>query len=436
MSHVAIRVERLSKRYRLGTRQRYKTLRDTIADGASRLFRAPRHLPGIRRTGSLREEDPNRILWALEDVSFDIRPGEVVGIVGRNGAGKSTLLKILSRITEPTAGWAEVRGRVGSLLEVGTGFHPELTGRENIYLNGAILGMKRREIRLKFDEIVAFAELERFLDTPIKYYSTGMCIRLAFAVAAHLEPEVLLIDEVLGVGDAAFQKRCLGKMGDVVKDGRTVLFVSHSMAAVASLCQSALLLEEGKVAAIGPAPRVIESYLSSFAAASERMSFEISASRRGTGEVKIVEAAVLDVAGQPCSRFKYGDDICFELTLEPLRASPELICVVWIRTVTGIPVLHLASHDDPRWKPIRIDGKTTVRCVLKDCRLYPGTYLASLWIGPGHNHDTDFVTDALQFRMEQGELLQRGFDMNWQIGIFHSESRWHIATRHPVEVSG
>src|SRR5262245_58796798 len=226
MGESAIRVEGLSKRYRIGRREKYRTLRDTVMDalnGALHVFSGNRRAPVNGESGTI---------WALKDVSFEIDRGDVVGVIGRNGAGKTTLLKILSRITEPTAGYAEVYGRVGSLLEVGTGFHPELTGRENIYLNGTILGMRRREIDRRFDEIVDFAEVEKFLDTPVKHYSSGMYMRLAFAVAAHLEPEILVIDEVLAVGDAAFQKKCLGKMGAGAKQGRTVQFVSHHIAAV------------------------------------------------------------------------------------------------------------------------------------------------------------------------------------------------------------
>ncbi|RME47458.1 MAG: ABC transporter ATP-binding protein, partial [Chloroflexi bacterium] len=252
MSDIAIRVEHLSKRYRIGQLHRpHDTLRDSIADFGLRIadWLSRRANPKSKIQNSKSDDT----IWALRDVSFEVKRGEVVGIIGRNGAGKSTLLKILSRITEPTSGRAEIHGRVGSLLEVGTGFHPELTGRENIYLNGAILGMRKREIDRKFDEIVAFAEIEKFIDTPVKRYSSGMYVRLAFAVAAHLEPEILLVDEVLAVGDAAFQKKCLGKMGDVAKEGRTVLFVSHNMAAITSLCQRAIWLEEGKIKEDGSA---------------------------------------------------------------------------------------------------------------------------------------------------------------------------------------
>ncbi|HEY6660257.1 MAG TPA: ABC transporter ATP-binding protein [Pyrinomonadaceae bacterium] len=248
MTEVAIRCELLSKRYALGQRERYRALRDVIAETASNPFRRFR-------------KDKADSIWALNDVSFEVREGEAVGIIGRNGAGKSTLLKILSRITKPTRGQVRIRGRVGSLLEVGTGFHPELTGRENIFLNGAIIGMRKSEIVRKFDDIVAFSEVEKFLDTPVKRYSSGMYMRLAFAVAAHLETEILVIDEVLAVGDVAFQRKCLGKMGDLSHSGRTVLFVSHNMQAVRSLCSHAIWLDQGQVKASGTSANVIDQYL-------------------------------------------------------------------------------------------------------------------------------------------------------------------------------
>jgi len=256
MDDIAIHVDSLSKRYRIqqGARARYGTLRDALVEAVRAPFRR-RSSPGFAGNDSC--------IWALKDVSFEVKRGEVVGIIGRNGAGKTTLLKILARITEPTEGYAEVRGRVGSLLEVGTGFHPELTGRENIYLNGAILGMKKAEIDRKFDEIVAFAEIEKFIDTPVKFYSSGMYVRLAFAVAAHLDPEILLVDEVLAVGDAQFQKKCLGKMGEVAGEGRTVLFVSHNMGAISSLTERTIYLEEGKLKLLASTESVIAAYIAS-----------------------------------------------------------------------------------------------------------------------------------------------------------------------------
>ncbi len=251
MENNIIEVDRLSKQYRIGETLSYYTLRDEIVQILTAPFR--------RRTKPVSE---NNHIWALRDVSFTVKQGEVVGIIGRNGAGKSTLLKILSRITDPTGGRITLRGTVASLLEVGTGFHPELTGRENVLLNGALLGMARREIQSKFDEIVAFAEIDRFLDTPVKRYSSGMYVRLAFAVAAHVDPEILIVDEVLAVGDASFQKKCLGRMDDVAKGGRTVLFVSHNMGAVQQLCSRAILLAEGRTVIDGPSEVVVADYMS------------------------------------------------------------------------------------------------------------------------------------------------------------------------------
>jgi len=259
MNDIAVRVENLGKLYRIGQFAGYKTIRETLMDVAYVPFRRLRQKRDGRQK-TINTGTPNTI-WALKDVCFDVKRGEAVGIIGRNGSGKSTLLKILSRITAPTEGRVQILGRVGSLLEVGTGFHPELTGRENIYLNGAVLGMKRAEVARKFDEIIAFAEIEKFLDTPVKRYSSGMYVRLAFAVAAHLEPDILVVDEVLAVGDAQFQKKCLGKMGEVTKGGRTVLFVSHNMGTIKSLCNSAILLRSGMLAEKGNVQRVIESYL-------------------------------------------------------------------------------------------------------------------------------------------------------------------------------
>ena len=284
MSDIAIRVEGLSKQYRLGGGQQpYQTLRDTLAKAA----RAPFTKKGAAAARAVKRRRSEELMWALKDVSFEIKQGEVVGIVGRNGAGKSTLLKVLSRITEPSAGFAELHGRVGTLLEVGTGFHPELTGRENIQLSGAILGMNRREIAARFDEMVAFAEVEKFIDTPVKFYSTGMFLRLAFAVAAHLEPEILMVDEVLAVGDMAFQTKCLGKMGEAAKGGRTVLFVSHNMGAVRSLCEKGLVLHQGSVAYAGDISSSIETYFRLAGNFDTDSSDRVPASGFGFGRIRL-----------------------------------------------------------------------------------------------------------------------------------------------------
>ena len=285
MSDVAIRVAGLGKQYQIGgDRKPYKTIRESITDMVLDPLRR------LRAGLSADAVNGEQAFWALKDVSFEVNRGEVVGIIGRNGAGKSTLLKILSRITEPTEGEVEIAGRVGSLLEVGTGFHPELTGRENVYLNGAILGMKRSEIDRKFDEIIAFSEIERFLETPVKHYSSGMYTRLAFAVAAHLEPEILVVDEVLAVGDAAFQRKCLGRMSDVARQGRTVLFVSHQMAAIENLCSRALLLDKGRLSVQGASRDVIDLYLSS-AISEHAICLEARTDRQGGGAIRFVSVA-------------------------------------------------------------------------------------------------------------------------------------------------
>lgn len=289
MGRAIVKVENVSKRYRIGARQQaYLTLREAM----TRAARAP--FERFRRNGSGNAE----IVWALQNVSLDVAPGEILGIIGRNGAGKSTLLKVLSRITEPTTGRAELFGRIGSLLEVGTGFHPELTGRDNIYLNGAVLGMKRREISAKFDDIVAFSEIDRFIDTPVKHYSSGMYMRLAFAVAAHLQPEILLVDEVLAVGDAEFQAKCLGKMGAVASEGRTVLFVSHNIVAVQNLCKRVIWIDEGKIHEEGPTHHVVKNYLSAASSpvAKERV-WPNPASAPGNDKVRIHRACARPTDG-------------------------------------------------------------------------------------------------------------------------------------------
>ncbi|MDT8391072.1 MAG: polysaccharide ABC transporter ATP-binding protein [Lentisphaeria bacterium] len=312
-----ISVNNLGKRYLIGHDRKaggafqYHSLRDTVAHQARALWQRFRHPLSPNRENTELEE-----FWALKDVSFEIQPGERVGIIGRNGAGKSTLLKLLSRITEPTTGRIELNGRVASLLEVGTGFHPELTGRENIFLNGSVLGMSRTEIIKKFDEIVAFAEVEKFLDTPVKRYSSGMYVRLAFAVAAHLEPEILLVDEVLAVGDAAFQKKCLGKMEDVAtNEGRTVLFVSHNMAAVETLCTTAILLNKGMIAAKGHVSEVISKYFSKASFCSE-YSAELSKTCRVRRKINIQKVYIADCNGEKTSWISREDDTCLTIEIE------------------------------------------------------------------------------------------------------------------------
>lgn len=333
-----IQAHHLGKHYTIGRRpEMYSTLRDSMAEAVRKPFRAVRSL--WKESASSKESTQK--FWALRDVSFEVARGEVVGIIGRNGAGKSTLLKILSRITGPSTGEVTIRERVGSLLEVGTGFHPELTGRDNVYLNGAILGMKRAAIRRKFDEIVEFSEIEKFIDTPVKHYSSGMYLRLAFAVAAHLEPEVLLVDEVLAVGDLAFQSKCLAKVKDVSGEGRTVLFVSHNLSAIQRLCQRAIVLHEGSIACDGPSDEAISKYLA--LGLSEQAEF--SQERDPSKPINIRRVWLADAEQKPAAETRYDEDLMFVVEYEvnqPVRSSS-----VWvmIRTIEDIPVLCTADMD-------------------------------------------------------------------------------------------
>jgi len=335
MTDAVIKVENLSKRYRIGAREaRYRTFRETLVDAARAPFQQMWKMVTPHSSPVTREPE---MIWALKDVSFEANQGEVVGIIGRNGAGKSTLLKILSKITVPTRGRVELRGRIGSLLEIGTGFHPELTGHENIYLYGAVLGMDRWEVTRKFDEIVAFAELEKFVDTPVKKYSSGMYMRLAFAVAAHLEPEILLVDEVLAVGDAAFQKKCLGKMGDVSKEGRTILFVSHNMAAIQKLCSRAILLREGTKGADGPAAQVIRHYLGEIASETKAAVF-LSPGSEDSG-ITSLRLHFADLLGNPQTQFSLNEKWRMSLDFELLKPLPHVIAAVGLISLDSTPII-------------------------------------------------------------------------------------------------
>ena len=337
---LAIHAEGLAKRYRLGQRAGYRTLREALTNPFARL---------VRRA----VDDPAAFVWALEGVSFDVRPGEIVGIIGRNGAGKSTLLKILSRITDPTRGIVEMRGRVAALLEVGTGFHPELTGRENIYLSGAVLGMRRSEIVRFFDAIVAFSEVERFLDTQVKHYSSGMFTRLAFAVAAHLQPEILIVDEVLAVGDASFQRKCLNKMEDVGREGRTVLFVSHNMPAVTRLCPRTILLDKGRVLKDGPSHEVVSAYLSSGLGTTAAREWPEPAERPGNEIVRLASVRVVQ-NGETTAAVDIRRPVAIQVEFEVLEGG-------WIL----VPNLHFVTEEGVHafvaepFKMVATDGVVT-----------------------------------------------------------------------------
>ncbi len=441
MSGIAIKVENLSKLYKIGARQnRYDTLRDRLVDAFTspfRRYKANKHNspPALGSPPSASSSVPSApssslsadTIWALRDVSFDVKHGEVVGIIGRNGAGKSTLLKILSRITEPTKGRAIINGRVGSLLEVGTGFHPELTGRENIYLNGAILGMKKQEIDRKFDEIVAFAEIEKFLDTPVKHYSSGMYVRLAFAVAAHLEPEILLVDEVLSVGDAAFQKKCLGKMGDVAKEGRTVLFVSHNMQTIRALCSRAILIHDGWLAFASTVNDVVDRYISPISDFQPVVHFSESTLRRGTGEGRITSLEFQTLDGTPMLQINARKPLKVLFGFEARVSFPRLRAGILIRDQYDKFLCDIRGDQQGKAFAVESGKRYLFEMVLDTLPLYPGTYVVGVWVARSmsHGEDIDYIPDACALVIEDNEdLLASGFrlDPNW--GQFFVDSHW------------
>jgi lipopolysaccharide transport system ATP-binding protein len=372
MSQPAIRVEGLGKKYRITheTRGRYKTLRETVMGAAAAPYR---WMKGDR--GTTAEE-----FWALKDVSFDVQPGEVVGIIGRNGAGKSTLLKVLSRITKPTKGRVELNGRVGSLLEVGTGFHPELTGRENVYLNGSILGMTRREIDKKFDEIVAFAEVEKFLDTPVKRYSSGMYVRLAFAVAAHLEPEILIVDEVLAVGDATFQQKCLDRMRELAKGGITVLFVTHNMDLVPRFCTSAKWFEDGTIKAVGTAQQVTADYLQDSRHMCGTLAELPRRYRRGSGIATFDDCKLIDSLGRETIRHSAGHDLTFRLGINSRATFKDVDIAVVLQTPMGARVITSWNREAQVHLSLAT-GRQYIDCTFHKLMIRPGHRVSySLWL--------------------------------------------------------
>jgi lipopolysaccharide transport system ATP-binding protein len=390
----AIRAEGLSKSYRLGQHaQVYQTLREEIVR-AARL---------VAHRGNGRQKRSS--IWALRDVSFEIEPGEVVGVIGRNGAGKTTLLKILSRITEPTDGYADIRGRLGSLLEVGTGFHPELTGRENIYLNGAVLGMRRAEVTRKFDQIVQFAGVEAFLDTPVKRYSSGMYVRLAFSVAAHLEPEILIVDEVLAVGDAEFQKRCLGKMDEIGKSGRTVLVVSHSMPLITRLCRRAFLIESGRLAADGTAEDVVSQYLTGTYGSSSAREWDEPDSP-GDELVVLRSVRIVDRHLTTVQTVDVRDPIGIELVFDVLRDGAPFVPWLALFNEHGVHVFS-AIDTDASWRDPLEPGRYTSTAWIPEHLLNEGTISVSVSLNtfsPGGNIRHAHVDSAVTFQvLDAGE---------------------------------
>jgi lipopolysaccharide transport system ATP-binding protein len=377
MSELAIRADDLGKRYRIGaTVAGYRTLRDALVEAARAPFRRLSSI--VHRPASAADGPSSDIIWALRHISFEVQRGQVLGVIGRNGAGKSTLLKLLSRITEPTEGHAEIHGRVGSLLEVGTGFHPELTGRENIYLNGAILGMKRAEIELKFDEIVAFAEVERFIDTPVKRYSSGMYLRLAFAVAAHLEPEILLVDEVLAVGDAEFQRKCLGKMSDVATEGRTVIFVSHNMSAVLRLTEETIVLDRGGLVLRAPSVQAVDYYMTSGMAQQGERLWEGDERLAAAAPFRPVAVRVRDQRDRVSGQVIASEPFTIELEYILDQDIKGLRVGLYLFTSRGEPVFTSFDTDEPRAferHTQRPAGHYTSRCAIPANLLNEGRFV-------------------------------------------------------------
>jgi lipopolysaccharide transport system ATP-binding protein len=440
-----IELEGLGKQYRVGAkREAYKTLRDTLMDAMiSPLRRAGALLGG--RASDMDEQEST--FWALEDLSFRIKRGEVVGIVGANGAGKSTLLKILSRITEPTVGWGEIRGRVSSLLEVGTGFHNELSGRENIYLNGAILGMRKTEIERKFDDIVSFAEVEKFIDTPVKRYSTGMYLRLAFAVAAHLEPDILIVDEVLAVGDAGFQKKCLSKMHDVGRLGRTVLFVSHNMNAITRLCERAILLDKGRIVADGPSHAVVSRYLTSGLGTNRIREWDDPATAPGDEAVRLRAVRVRDGDGRISDTFDIRRPLHVEMEFDVLQPGHVLASSFDFIDEQGITAF-IAIEQSATWRQRpRPPGRYCSSVAIPGNFLAEGTFFIDAFVFTPHPHAHHVaLSEALAFHVidpRAGDSVRGEIDVHLEGGV-RPLLQWRVeylrgsgaaaAERHGVEI--
>jgi lipopolysaccharide transport system ATP-binding protein len=397
-----IKVENVSKRYWLRQRDHYSMLRDRIAEYCM----APLRAAASRFRGRQRKADPASI-WALRDVSLEVQPGEVLGIIGRNGAGKSTLLKILSRITEPTSGRIELYGRVGSLLEVGTGFHGELTGRENIFLSGAILGMRRAEIARKFDEIVAFAEIEQFIDTPVKHFSSGMYTRLAFAVAAHLEPEILLVDEILAVGDLAFQKKCLGKMGDVARHGRTVFFVSHNLPSVEALCSRCLLFNRGQLVGDGTVAEMLMRYMTAELKPDGGIRRLTHHPGRRHGSSSIMTTITLSEDNRDFSAaFKMGGRLTVSVSFSSAQAFTPVLTVT-VKNLHGLPIIRANNQFIGGFNFGQRHNSAMITCAFDRLPLLPGRYAIDLSLGDGLR-ELDAVNDAITFEVLPADVFGTG----------------------------
>lgn len=401
-----IKVRGLGKQYRIGRRRVVRTFREAAMDSVSAPLRYSRSLLR-QRAGDTGNGERRDTIWALKDLNLDVGEGEVLGVIGRNGSGKSTLLKVMSRITEPTTGRVDLYGRVGSLLEVGTGFHPELTGRENVFLSGAILGMRRNEIERKFDEIVAFAEIDEFVDTPVKHYSSGMYVRLGFAVAAHLETEIILIDEVLAVGDAAFQKKCLGKIGDVARQGRTVLYISHNMASVESLCDSCIYLSRGRIEGAGKPRDVIAKYLASQSRAnSGEISLADHPGRRPGFKPHLLSLELRSGSKTAVGAIRMGDPLTIRMSFE--AASPlRPVVAATIKTVQGMPVCSLNDRFSMQLRDCKMLSRGTVACEIEKLMLMPGQYNIDVSFGD-LGPELDVISDAISFEVLPADVLGNG----------------------------
>jgi lipopolysaccharide transport system ATP-binding protein len=422
----SIVVDQLKKCYRLGESSP-TMLRDALAGLFGKLFgrrKGPGPAPGMSTK------------WALDGVSFEIEHGEVVGIIGRNGAGKSTLLKVLSRITYPTSGSVEVTGRVGSLLEVGTGFHDELTGRENIYMNGSILGMKKREIDASLDQIVDFADVENFLDTPVKRYSSGMRMRLGFAVAAHLRTDVLFVDEVLAVGDVGFQKKCLGTMRELGNGGRTVVFVSHQMAAIENLCKRTLWVDNGRVVKDGETREVIRAYLNSFGAAEERtLDLREIKGRRGTGAARLVRLEFLNADGCDSNAVHSGDPLRVRFHYECYRDIPNLYFGLRIYTNLGVLLSDVHSWSTGQPVPLAREGPGTVTLDIDFLNLMPGTYFLGVWIASDFGIFHDELNNVVRLEVEPSDYYGTGRGVEARFGMIFFPFRWTVSDGGPLPES-
>jgi lipopolysaccharide transport system ATP-binding protein len=426
MSQHAVELEKIGKQYHIGSaRTGHRRLQDMAAEALLSPFRRAVRMLG-RAAGSA---DLDRTFWALRDVSMEVKHGEIVGIIGGNGAGKSTLLKILSRITEPTEGHGEINGRVGSLLEVGTGFHPELSGRENLFLNGAILGMKKMEIEQKFDEIVAFAEIEKFIDMPVKHYSSGMYVRLAFAVAAHLEPEILLVDEVLAVGDTTFQKKCLGKMSEVSRSGRTVLFISHSMATVENLCHKGILLAEGRVIYSGDMKQTVERYLHSVSTTANGTPSHIidlsTAAGRSHQSTRLLKRLELYTdQGRPLTRgVQMGGSLTAYIYFDLDEPTASLDACLGFNSILGQRVFTAHSVFEPKRGWGERVGPQVFVCEIPHLTLVPGDYKIKVALNV-HNFERDYVEDATMLTVLDSDYYGTG-KTPWN-GVFVLDHGWRL----------